>query len=190
MAAHLRAGRAEASALAGKATGAILWDLTSYFDTIVSADIVAECEATNYPPRHLWLALVLHLSGRILTDKQCAHHAPVRVTSSIMAGFVDSVPLTKLLMTRPLSQLKESVPSATIELHVDEKSQQVCGTPAYVEEHLLRAGLHLATTFQQRQLRVSVKSTVVASSVRIARRIAHRMQARRGTEHQACSHLS
>ena len=86
-----------------------------------------------------------------------------------MAGFIDSVTLTRVLLRKVISSVRDECPEAPPEVNVDDFAQMATGD----REHLLRvvppaaACLHEAISLAGGIF--SSKGTIVATSVKLAR---------------------
>ena len=55
-----RAVVSEVAVLKGQLSAAVLWDLTSFFDTILPQVLIQHALELEYPARHLYLSLQVH----------------------------------------------------------------------------------------------------------------------------------
>ena len=94
-----RAVVSEVAVLKGQLSAAVLWDPTSSFDTILPQVLIQHALELEYPAMHLYLSMQVHLAPRVLVTESAQHPDPVIVRSSIMAGFTDSVTLTRVLFS-------------------------------------------------------------------------------------------
>ena len=170
-----RAVASEVAVLKGLLSAAVLWDLTSFFDTILPQVLIQHALELEYPARHLYLSLQVHLAPRVLVTESAQHPDPVVVRNSIMAGFTDSVTLTRVLLRKAIISVREECPEAPPEVYVDDMAQMATGD----REHLLRvvppaaACLHGAISLAGGIF--SSKSTIVATSIKLARDIARKL---------------
>ena len=117
---------AEISVLRGEVCVSVCWDLTSFFDTVQPSVIIPAARAMQFPLRLLALSLQVHLAPRLLSDRGIVHPQPVHVGSSIMAGFIDSIPITCAFIHPPVHRIHSSFPGTTCDVYVDDIAQQEC----------------------------------------------------------------
>ena len=166
-----RAVAYEAAVLKGLLSAAALRDRTSFSDTIPLQVLIQHALELGYPARHLYLSLQVRLAPRVLVTESAQHPDPVVVRNSIMAGFIDSVTLTRVLLRKAISSVRDECPEAPPEVYVDDVAQMATGD----REHLLRevppaaACLHGAIPLAGSIF--SSKSTIVATSIKLARDI-------------------
>ena len=90
---------------------------TSFFGTILPQVLIQHALELGYPARHLYLSLQVHLAPRVLATEGAQHPEPVVGRNSIMAGFTDSVTLTKVFLRKTISSVRDECPEAPPEVY-------------------------------------------------------------------------
>ncbi len=179
-AAMRRAVVSEIAVLNGQEAVAVLWDLTSFFDTVLPHVLLQQAIELGYPAKHLYLSLQVHLAPRVLVTESAQHPQPVVVSNSIMAGFTDSVTLTRVLLKKAISDAREQCPEAPPEVYVDDMAQIATGDELHLLEVVPRAAASLHRSIVDAGGIFSTKSTIVATRVKLARKVAKKLAVSHG----------
>ena len=170
-----RAVVSEVAVLKGQVAVAVLWDLTSFFDTVLPQVLIQQALELEYPAKHLYLSLQVHLAPRVLVTEGAQHPEPVVVSNSIMAGFTDSVTLTRVLLRKAIAVVREECPEAPPEVYVDDMAQMAVGTTQHILRVVPQAAACLHEAISLAGGIFSSKSTIVATNIKLARAVAKRL---------------
>ena len=185
VAAVVRQWKAEVAVANGLETGACLWDVAKFFDSVDVALLIANAKAMAYPLVELAVAVQQYVAKRAL---QRGGHTgePFEVTTSILPGCGQAVPLARAYLRGPVGQVqahgaKEEVMLTT---YVDDIGQDVQGSFDQVVLKLVEHGHRVVQALQVLRLKVAPKSVVVASFKKIASMV-QRMLQQEGVQVQA-----
>ena len=86
--------------------------MTTFFDPILGENLFNEALILQYPSKVLYMSLQIHWTARVVTANGLHEPDPVDVSNSIMAGFVDSVALTRVLTHRAIARVRVYKPKS------------------------------------------------------------------------------
>ena len=173
-----RAANAEAATLVGRKVLRILWDVEQLFDSIPIPRLIEDVRRHGFPLAAAAMALQLHTADRRL--RIGAGHGPLvcNIGRSILAGCSSSTSLARVFLIDPVATQDGSSHEADTGVHVDDVSQSFYGnTEPEVLDEASALGTRFANMVQEKGLRISDKSFVVASSVSLARKLRARLAA-------------
>ncbi len=167
----------EQASLRGKFVGQLLWDLAKFFDSLNIPLLIKRAEELHFPIDQLVLGMQAHRAPRVLRVNGCCAEPIAATGASILAGCTLSTSLSRAFVRDPVSAcgtvLEPNSAKCNTYQHVDDVSQVVVAdSEQAVVAGCVRAGLRIATAFVRSGLAISVKSVAVASSTRLAERIA------------------
>jgi hypothetical protein len=102
-----RALQAELANYAKEICGGLFHDWSKFFDTMNIAVLLIEALQTSYPPVHLAYAMQQHLAPRMIKLHNFLGR-PFEVWNSIIAGCLQSVPMTRVYMKRELKNVSDN----------------------------------------------------------------------------------
>ena len=174
-AAVLREFAHELGACLGTTSATLQLDLEKIFDTINVATLVTKALALQFPPRELYLTLQVHTAARVLRAE--GHHSPALLTQrSIIAGCGRSIAFTRALLHEVLDRYhRQFIPVTRLQSWVDDITALAIGTAQQVRKHFARATIWLLDQLRALGLRISPKTTVVASSSQLAKQLVNSM---------------
>ncbi len=86
---------------------------------------------------------------------------------SVLLGCAIAIPLTKVYLKTEMSLLKEAHPEVAQSVFIDDVGQDTYGDGPEVQKRLMAAGIAFIRLSRKLSLRISSKSTIVASSLRL-----------------------
>ena len=170
----------ELACLQGKSVGQMLWDVAKFFDSLDVPILIERAEGLGFPLDQLTLAMQMHRAPRAL--RAAGTYGPVIEATgvSILAGCTTSTSLSRAFLRDDVacSKSKHAQDGDNhVNQHVDDVNQVVIAdTDAAVVARCVRMGLSLTAAFTKSRLQISDKSTVVASSAKLAQTIAAALQ--------------
>ena len=167
LASALRGLQNEIATGQGMYTANTLWDIEKFFDSVCITDIVSAALAHGYPGKPLVLGAMQHIAPRLLQVGLQASR-PILVANSILAGCAQSVPWVKALFHSPISEVARRSPQVCTRTYVDDVAQTTAGSFVAVAQNVVDAGVALVQRFRKLKLVLAAKSTVLASSPRLA----------------------
>ena len=161
----------------GRESALALWDMEKFFDSISPEVLVDALNHTNFPPVDTIMGMQMHLAPRVIQVQQLSS-LPMRIDTSILAGCFYSVPWVKATLYKGCtildqeSQDKNNEHPVIIKTYVDDITQAAKGTFSEVVDALIRATNRFQLyVVQANKLILASKSTIVASSLRLAQTI-------------------
>lgn len=163
----------EVSKALGKTAVCILWDVRKYFDSVNITELTARAEAAQYPPLDLATALQMHTVPRVLQHQQCLSEGTA-VTTSLLAGCSQSVPLTKAYLNDDTQQQQqqEGVQTTT---YIDDVGSFGSGAPGRAMAATAQAAVRFDQTLRRAYLWPAGRSILLATSRQLAYRIQQRL---------------
>ena len=167
---------AEVAHRLGEHSVAVLWDLEKFFDTISTSDLIEAAMELDFPPLPLYLAMLQHLAPRRL---QCQGFVSPAILplQSILPGCLFSIPFVRLYLRRSFSTVVSSNPAVNHGAYVDDVGQLATGGLGNSLLAITNAAHSFADLTRSLALRISKKSTIVASSRLAARLLARSLEA-------------
>jgi len=146
-----------------RAFGAAFNDYHKFFDTIDINILLEQALYSEYPTTSLSLAVQQHLAPRVIQVSGFASK-PVNITHSILAGCQQSVPLTRALLNKKMSQLAKDHPKAPPNVFVDDTSM-ACSAPRWstVQNTLAPCLIQFAKCVESLNLSLSPKAVLSVS---------------------------
>ena len=92
-----RAIAAEVDRYNGKTYGALLWDLTKFFDTLDPQHLASEASALGFSAADFCLGLRMHLAPRRLMIQGCVSHQ-AEPHNLVLPGCIYAVAFTKVYL--------------------------------------------------------------------------------------------
>ena len=167
------AGRSLACEIAtrnGQKSCATLFDLENFFDTIEPTPLLDSLVQTQFPMADATMAFQIHVSPRVILLSTLASEM-IRVDLSILAGCIFSIPFVKSLMHE--GSLKVCQISKNHKTYVDDIANFASGDGPEVQAIIVSAAIVFNEKLViKRKFRFSSKSTVVASDLGLAKRVA------------------
>ena len=148
----------------------ILWDLEKFFDTVRPQYVAQLALARGYPPRLLALGMLVHTAARTLCLND-ATSTPSMPWTSILAGCMQSMAFAKVFLQGMLSDLNAKYSPTSFESWVDDVNQSTAGPKAIVRTQAPAAARSFVVAARALGCRISSKSTIVASSLELARHV-------------------
>jgi hypothetical protein len=182
-AAILREVRNDLARWAGMHVATILWDCAKFFDSLEPWLIGPTAIRLGFPARVFYLGMLVHRGARFLRHSQC-WALPVVPEKSILAGCVQSVPWTRLILYDLLQSLHEGYRPTTFAVWVDDVPQTtIAKTRRAVQTRTVGAAQALVAGLQDLGCTMSAKSVLLTAdpplSVAIQRELAgHGIQVR------------
>ena len=166
-----RALAMELAAACGDSAAQILWDIEHFYDAVDIEGLAEDVECYNFPREVAGLAMQAHAGTRRLKLEGCFSKEIASTARGILAGCSSSTSLARLTMLGPLRFAQTK--GVTAAVHVDDVSQTtIASTATEVKTKSCQAGKDFIDRVASKGLTIAKKSTVVATSVQLARQIA------------------
>jgi ribonuclease HI len=185
-AALLRGLEAETARLLGRKVAAILWDAHKFFDTVDHGVLASQAQDEEYPMEEFIMAIQMHGAPRVIQCNGTCSTGTL-VTTSILAGCAQAVPLTKVHMQPQLREVSREHPQARFSLYVDDVGMQAVGTFKAVLRAITGAGLRFIEGMNVLKLQISGKTTVIATSKQLAAAVQKHLR-RHGVQTKTAEH--
>jgi hypothetical protein len=149
-----------------------LWDLDSFYDSVLVGPLLREARRLGYPPGLLVLGLQYHRAPRFLRVGRCYASRSSGFARSILAGCLQSNSWARGLLHRTMHRLSR-LPSVVSGQYVDDVGQVVTHRSATgLREAAVQAAIIFAEGIRDNGLTLSVKSVLLPASSPHARRVA------------------
>ena len=156
----------ELAVLSGQKSAGVYYDVEKLYDSLDVVQLVKFSTSLDFPVLVVAMGLQIHVASRALS--WCSHHSlPMDVFSSILACSKYNNSYARAYLYDMLDSLHMAVP-VTLGQHVDDLATLAHGDPANVLEMLVEAAICLRDGFASRQLIVSTKTVVTASTQQLA----------------------
>ena len=156
----------ELAVLSGQKSAGVHYDVEKFYDSLDVAQLVKFSTYLGFPVLVAAMDLQIHVAARAL--RWCSHHSlPMDVSSSILAGSKYSNSYARAYLYDMLDGLHMAAP-VTQSQHVDDLATLAHGDATSVLEMLVEAATCLRDGFASRQLVVSTKTVVTASTHQLA----------------------
>jgi hypothetical protein len=149
----------------------ILWDISAFFDSIRIHRLVDLALKLGFPPMVLRLSLKVHTAARAFKEGPYVSQFLKPSGVSILAGCGASVSFTRAALYDVLDGMHRSYRPCQIQTFVDDIPQVHTGPEEIVAAQAVTQALDLAARLKNEGFSISSKSTVVASSESLGKRI-------------------
>ena len=160
----------ELSDLQGYANIGLLWDLEAFYDSIRIHRLIGLALERDFSPMVLNLTMKVHCAGRAFKEGPYMSHFIQPNGLSILAGCGTSISLTRATLYNVLAEMHASYRPCQLQTYVDDCPQTPSGPEETIAEDAVEQGIHFVRLLEAEGLRVSPKSTSVASSPTLAKR--------------------
>ena len=166
----------EVDSFLGKSIAQVLFDLTTFYDTVGWGPLVRAALRLGYPPLCLAMAINQAQAPRYLS-LEGALAAPILPARSLLAGCAQSTFLSKVVLRPIVLQVLRTNSGVTCRAFVDDlRLRAARGTAAGVLASVVPAAVQLGHALQSAGLVVSSKSVAVTNPCALASRIARACQ--------------
>ena len=173
-----RFARLEAAHTLGRYAATTFWDMSHFFDGVNLQMLAEDVRRHGFPGIAAVMALSMHTAPRRLRIGDAYGPELETVGRGMLAGCSSSTSLARLYLLAPLRTSTLTEEDVELGIHVDDVCQSAIGdTEHEVIEKGAAAGIAFATHAASKRLDISSKSVVVASSFRLAKRLAARVRA-------------
>ena len=173
MAAAHRSMLSEIAVRNGFQVAGSFFDMAKFFDTVQTQPLFEAFVETGFPLVDAVMGLQVHMAPRVILINTVPS-APIIVDSSILAGCGYSVPWVKALLHPGSQELAREHPM--YRTYVDDVSNVSVGSAPDVQDEIVRCALSFNSSIViKRKFTLSPKSAVVASSNKLALRIANEL---------------
>ena len=159
----------------GASMGLLLWDARKFYETIRPEHIARAGLQLGYDPTLLSLGLLVHMAARVLTDAAGISQVVVP-TCSILAGCVQSVCWTRLLLYDLLEELHAAYRPVQIRSWVDDLAQWMVGSTKAVVQQMSSCGVALAEGFSKLGFEIADKSVILGTGNEVTNGIFNLLQ--------------
>ena len=153
----------EVSYALGHATGAIMWDLEKFYDSINWEYMVKWALETKFDPTILLVGLSMHTAPRRIRVGPFVGEA-MDVNTSVVAGCGLAVKWSKIMLYHTLQQTHHQVPKALTDSFYGDMVTRARGSPSAVFTALVDAATLLAKLLAGAGLKCSVEKSTITTS--------------------------
>ena len=116
-----RALQAEIAEMRNQKIGTFFHDYQKFFDSLDVSELLEQALHTSYPPVHLAFAIQQHVAPRVIKLQNFIGR-PIEVYNSIIAGCLQSVPMTRVYLQQGIEKVV-SEENAVSEVNIANLSQ-------------------------------------------------------------------
>ena len=107
----------------GLVVGALAWDIEAFYDSISIPLLIHEALLLDYPPRLMFMSLLVHLAPRVVVSGKVQHSSPIIPTISIVAGLFDSTAFAQAFLFRVFNKIRLQYQLVELHSHADDVMQ-------------------------------------------------------------------
>ena len=165
----------------------ILWDAEKFYDNVDLGILLEAALRLGLPRRQMVLCVDILLAPREIRIGKVVGtaHEP---SNGLLAGLRRANFMARLLLYSAIEAIHNAVPRAGPRSYVDDLTQLVTGRRNEVADESVRGAWLLLLALKQFKVKVSEKTVIVGSDIRLAREVATRLAARSGVTLESATH--
>ena len=165
--------KSEVAGATKEEAGAVLWDMTSFFQMLRHRRLLHRAQEAGYPMPLARLAVYLYRCERRLCLGKSLSHVGVSPNRGIAPGCSFATSLVKAYCMQPFDEVVAMHPSVDFDVYIDDLQIAAQGSQDQVAERIVAAAVDLKRAVQDEIMAelAQHKAATVATSTRLAKRI-------------------